>query len=382
MMALLRNVRANAGDGIGAPLRWSASSLAVALSLLISNANGQPPGRPQAVGVTHRGNEEGAFTVAYSPDGTMVAAGGLPPSIRIWNPQTGQPRRKLTGSQRITRSLSFSPDSSVLAAGSDDGIARLWDPRTGVLEQELPRLGGEIAVAFSRDSNVVAVGSTNEVKLWDRKRREWEQSIRVAGLQVLPSLAFSPDRWTIAIGDGAEVGLWSLRTKKLERTIRVGDWRVFAVDYSPDGRLLALALDKAIPVPGQNASRVVSQVQLYDTRKGGVVLTLPDTGPRVNTVAFSPDGKTLATGGSGDVVRELGRAYVPSELTVWDSRTGKRLVTYRGAPGDIRALAYSGDGKTLVICNGEDVVLLDAQTGTVKHTLRTRSLPDEPQDKK
>jgi WD40 repeat protein len=380
-MPLLRTLGAKPAGTLRLPCILSALMIAVPFVLTVARASAQAPApRPRPAFSTAVGNEEGAFAVAYSSDGTMVAASGLPPSIRIWNPQTGQLRRRLTGSTRLTRSLAFSPDSKVLAAGSDDGIARLWDPQTGALEQELPPLSGKVAVKFSRDSNELAVASAFEVKLWDRKQRQWRHTIRVGSLLVPPALAFSADGQMIAIGGGTEVGLRNLRSHKVERTIRVGDWSVFAIDYSPDGRVLAMGLDKGIPEG--NALRLVSQVQLCDTRSGDIVLTLRYTGARVQAVSFSPDGRALATGGTGPAIHERRRVYIPSELTVWDWKTGKRLLTRLGEPGTLNALAYSADGKVLVTCDNAEVVLVDASTGAVKHILRGKAVKSEPQDKK
>ena len=108
-------------------------------------------------------------SVAFSPDGTILAAGGVGP-IELWDAETGEKRAALEGHQALVRSIVFSPRGGLLASASGDATVRLWDVRTGEARAVLEgQSDGQVwSVAFSPDGRTLAsAGTDGTITLWD-----------------------------------------------------------------------------------------------------------------------------------------------------------------------------------------------------------------------
>jgi WD40 repeat protein len=185
----------------------------------------------------------------------------------------------------------------------------------------------------------------------------------------LYSLAFSPDGKTLASAGGlppnrGEVKLWDVATAKPLTSLYV-EGLVLGVAFSPDGKLLATAIghDRQLaPLPGE--------VRLWDPTTGKLIRRLEGhSDPVLRAVAFSPDSKVVA---SGSVATDPESKKPVGEIKLWDVSTGKVLRTLRGHAGMIRSLAFSSDGKILASCArvGEGKVKLwDVAAGTELATL-------------
>ena len=240
-------------------------------------------------------------SVAFSPDGTTFALGASDSTIKVWDIATQENIATLEGHTHRVRSVAFSPDGAMLASGSSDRTVKLWDIATG---RTIATLEGHTAwvysVAYSPNGTMLASGSSdNTVKLWDVKRKE-----NIATLEghtgSIRSVAFSPDGTTFASGaSDSTIKLWDVATRTNIATFEDKS-SVWSVAFSPDGAMLASgASDRTVKLwdiaTGQNIATYRHIDEHSDFGRAG--------GEPVWSVAFSPDGATLASGGgSGTVI--------------------------------------------------------------------------------
>jgi serine/threonine protein kinase len=180
--------------------------------------------------------------VAFSPDGKTLATGMWEGSIKLREVGTWREKTILRSDLGAIRSLAFSPDGTMLAAGGmhAPGLVKLWNLNTG---QERATLEGHaepvLSLAFSPDSQKLATAShwgDFKVKLWNltmerpRLAREWE---------AVGPVAFFPDGKSLAAVNGNTVKIWDVATGE-ERGSNQGSYGVNFIDISPDGKTLAL----------------------------------------------------------------------------------------------------------------------------------------------
>jgi WD40 repeat protein len=182
--------------------------------------------------------------VAFSRDGTRLAAGGSGGTLTLWEWDSRRLLAVLGGHRRPINSLAFSPDGSVLASGDLAGLVKLWDVATGN-ERTTFRAheagNGVTAVAFSPDGALLVTGSYPEraVRLWDPARGEGRGSLPTTDSGP-HALAFSPDGVLLAIarGDGTAV-LWGVAEARELGSVRADAGGLQSVAFSGDGRVLA-----------------------------------------------------------------------------------------------------------------------------------------------
>ncbi|MFC0110438.1 TIR domain-containing protein [Kibdelosporangium aridum subsp. largum] len=246
-------------------------------------------------------------SVAYSPDGKFIGAGGWDAGNKSdrtgrWllrevggNPLADQ----TTGRLRVVRSVAFSPDSKTLATATDDDLGNgihptvsLWDLATRT-KVDLLNDVHTFSVAFSPDGTaLVSSGVDGRIRLW---HTDTKQSVGELTGHTGPvgSVAFSPDGKTLAsAGDDGAIRLWDMVARRqLGEPITGHTGPVYSVAFSPDGRLLASG-------SGDNSVRVwdvATREQVSDPILG-------HSRP-VRSVKFSPDGRSLASGGEDTMVR-------------------------------------------------------------------------------
>ena len=320
----------------------------ITLTLLLTTALALPPAIAQEdstrwellEGATLRLGKCNINELAYSSDGALLAVAS---SIGVWlyDAQTYQERAVLTCHTDGVLSVAFSPDGQTLASGSRDDTARLWDVATGTLQQTLTHPGSVSSVAFSPDGRTLASGAdgwTGTIYLWD---------VATGGLQStlpshkggLSSVAFSPDGQTLASVGGwdALVSLWDVATGTFQQVLagHTDLTFVLSVAFSPDGSMLA----------GAGGWRDKT-VRLWDVVTGTLQQTLTGHTDIVESVVFSPDSRTLASGSIDATVR------------LWDVATGTLQQTLTSHTGSVFSVAFSPDGRTLASGSGDGTVLL------------------------
>jgi eukaryotic-like serine/threonine-protein kinase len=300
--------------------------------------------------------------VAYSPDGKRLAADGKDNTIQIRDPINGKILSTLRGdTQHSFGRLVFSPDGGQIAATCADNTVKVWDLGSGKQILKLPaRTAFPVEVAFSPDGHTIALAGAkpdqvhggfmpDRVVMWDATTGKELLQVPDAGLCV----AFSPDGKHLATAGrkpagllpdlGAGLRIIDVRTGEAVRKIRAMGWDDHAVAYSPDGKLLASARHE--------------EIKLWDPANGKEVGSLRGHKRSIGALAFSRDGKRLASGGADETVR------------LWDVGTGQELFAYRGHQGVIDSLAFSHDGQRVASGGADETVRIwDAAAEQGGHT--------------
>jgi WD40 repeat protein/serine/threonine protein kinase len=326
----------------------------------------------------------GGHGVAFSPDGKRLASGTVNTWVKVWDAETRQELFTFKGNAGQVWNLAFSPDSQRLASACQDRMVTVWDVRNG---QEIFALKGHSAfvwsVAYSPDGKHLASASQDgTVKVWDAQPgpQPLTRQLRIStGVMVYsgPRVAFGPDGKCLAsAATGTRVRVWDVRTGQEILSLPRHTGQVTTVGFSPDGKLLARALDRTVKV--------------WDAQTGQELVTLEGHTNSIWSVAFSPDGKRLVSGsGEGIGVGQSSGDTTKGEVIVWDVETGKELLTLKGIS---RCVTFSPDGKYLASGSGlwatlGEVKVWNAQTGkelfTSKgHTDAVNSVAFSPDSKR
>ena len=301
------------------------------------------------------------FSVAFSPNGKLLATGDTTGEVRLYQVRSGQQLLTCKGHTSGVWSVTFSPDGHVLASGSNDQTIRLWDVGTGECLSTLQEHGSRVwSVAFSPQGTTLASGSDNlSVKLWDISTGRCIKTLQGHTGRVY-SVAFSPDGQTLASGSHDQtVRCWDTSTGLCLKTLRGHSNRVMSVTFSPRVSPEAELHRQLAPQGTMLASGSDDfSVKLWDASTGECLSTLQEHGSRVWSVAFSPQGTTLASGSDNQTVK------------LWDVGTGECLNTLQGHGSRIWSVAFSPQGTTLA--SGSDdlsVKLWDISTGRCIKTL-------------
>jgi WD40 repeat protein/serine/threonine protein kinase len=288
-------------------------------------------------------------SLAYSPDGRLEAFGLATGEVVVWDVPAGKERWRWNAQDSSVSRLEFSPDGRRLATGGVDGLVAVWD----VASRERPPLrtyrgkGHTAAVtslAFAADGATLASGSADgTAKLWDLTAAAEGRPLAPALLQ--GNVAYSPDGRWLATAGRAGARLWDARTGRPVRALPVKD--VTCLAFSPDSRTLATG-GANHPVPPAGEPDFL--VRLWDVATGGPLGEFqgPSHGDAhqraVGSLAFSPDGRLLAAG-FGNPLIFVSPKY-DQVVKVWDVRSAREVKTLP-VPSTVPALAFSPDGQTL-----------------------------------
>ncbi|MBV9470658.1 MAG: WD40 repeat domain-containing protein, partial [Abitibacteriaceae bacterium] len=338
------------------------------------------------------GNGPGTGQIAFSPDGSTLA-GGEGSSVNIWDTKNWKLSHYLAGTIMM-RAIAYSPDGDTLATGSWDQTIRLWDTHTGDLKKVLQGHTGEVHyLAFSPDGKLLASGSADHtIKLWDTQTWKLARPLNDGKQDNFAALAFSPDSKLLACADSVshKIQFWDVATnKKLSEAPTMNHQPTISLAFSPDGKTLAEGtsngfvfirdVDKALrgeeqsllegragytggissvaffpaEVPGRKKLLAVSSfensgdIRIYSLGENGEHRLHGGQAEAIESLAFAPDGSTLATIGQ-------------SGLHLWDTQKSTQL--WSSAPGQFAGkplgIAFAPDGGQIVTCGMDGMVRL------------------------
>jgi len=270
----------------------------------------------------------------------------------------------LFGHSINVETVAYSPDGKYLASGSWDKTIKIWDAVSG---REIRTLEGHTStvcsVAYSPDGKYLASGS------WDKTIRIWDM---VSGKNIrtlyehsgtVCSVAYSPDGKYLASGSGDNtIRIWDIadffkivyasgiNIRINMRTLQGHFGYVNSVAYSPDGKYLA-------------SGSYDNTIRIWDTVSGKIIQTLKGHTFNVNSVIYSPDGKNLASGSWDKTIK------------IWDAASGRNIQTLEGHTSNVNSVAYSPDGKYLASGSKDTTIeIWDAASGKSIRILEEHSL--------
>jgi len=249
------------------------------------------------------GHTDWICRVAFSPNGRHLASCSADQTIRVWTDVDGPARHVLTGHTGGVNRVAFSPDSTLLASASDDRTARLWRLDSGTARAVLHGHHSFVTHAeFSPDGARLATAAhvDTTIRLWNPHETA-EPVAHHARSDHLNTVAFSPDGTVLAAGggNGGDATLWTVADGTLHQSLQGRDWSLFeatfealnpyyvrCVAFSPDGRTLATVVGD-------------QSVRLWNPTDGTLQTELPTDNEEkyLAKVAFSRDGRHLAAAG-------------------------------------------------------------------------------------
>ena len=289
---------------------------------------------------TLTGDTAGVYEAAFLHDDQWIAATGVDGTLKIWNIKTGELIHDINAHEGPAFTLAVSSDRKQLATAGVDRVIRLWDAETGKIQSELRGHEGLVHCAryFNHSNSLVSCGFDGSVRIWDLKDKKLVKTVATE-LKEIWSLALAPDDKTLAVAgvlrnEGAmasvsvqPIDLYNLPGLDNARQLNGHVQDVLCVAFSEDGKLLASgARDGA--------------VKIWDVVTGLEKESYAGTS-LIRSLAFMPNNESLLAGGNR------------SKVVVWDLTSARSAMKVRAHSARIVCVDYSPDGK-LIATGSED----------------------------
>ncbi|GAB4146287.1 MAG: hypothetical protein Tsb009_18910 [Planctomycetaceae bacterium] len=285
--------------------------------------------------VINRAHSSTIYSVAFSPDGSLLASCGSDYLVKVWETATGTLAQKFVGHTRTVRCVSFSPQGNILASSSYDKTVKLWNLQTGKLIRTLNGHTNSVRIiAFSPDGKLIASTSSDQtVRIWDVASGKLLKTLK-GHHSTTRCVAFSPDGATLASGSSDRtIRLWNVETGELRKTLTGHESSVRSIAFVPDGTtLISGSLDKTL--------------RLWDMASGKMRFTINGHTSSIKCIAISPNGRLFVSVGNDSRVR------------AWSVESGKQITNSKGHTSSIWHVAFSPDNKTVASCGSDGSIRL------------------------
>lgn len=288
-------------------------------------------------------NVKTILEVAFNSAGTLVTAESDQGEIKQWDARTGELKFQVEGNEGPSQ-VSASPQSRLFSE-LVDGELTLWSSDKRLRRRlELPNQSPALATAFSSDGLTMIVAVPGKVLLYDTTTDTLVKSFPVPGVQI-SSVAISNSKQTIAVAESVgNVRLLRFSDGSLMQTL-AGSEKILDLSFSPDDAIVASAAGH--------------DINLFDARTGTLIKKLSRHDSAVNAVAFSPNGRLVASGSDDRTA------------IIWQLDSGKSKHVLKGHDQTVRAVAFSPDGNLLASGSGNAaVVLWEVASGNLSRVLR------------
>ncbi|MFH1842005.1 MAG: WD40 repeat domain-containing protein [bacterium] len=296
------------------------------------------------------GHEQGIIGAVFSPDGRYLTLRNKDFHVDIWDAATGESLAHLAGLNSWPQHVAYSPDGTVLAA-ADLKRLRLWQVPGG---GELALLDGcDGPFAWRPDGTGIVGTFKNSETPYELRTVSWPAgevtgAVEDAHPKLVRQMTWSPDGGLLGTSsDDGTLKLWGGQPLALVRTL-AGDVKVGRFAFSPDGALVAAITGKD---PG--GILTAAAVYVWDVATGELKIELTDFPKGLEPLAWSPDGTLLATG-----ERQGNRARL------WSIPSGELVKALPDHPYTVARLAFSPDGRFLATGSANQVTVWDIATGT------------------
>ena len=302
------------------------------------------------------------YCVAYSPDGSMLAMGGVG-GVTLYNASTTLPYRAIPTSAYIINSIAFSPDGNTIAIGDTYGTAgnvELFNVSTGNLTGSFRSAATAVyGLSFSKNGTLLAVGgniynsatfkSTGVLEVWNVASQKRSLSLKTAATTVT-GVDISPDGKTLAAGGGngtsAVLELWNSTTGALlSELISNQPGNVASVAFTPNGKALAAAANL----------KSATAVQLWNLSSLSLTTSLRSNIGGIDKIAISPDGTELAdVGATGYPVQ--GQEYFSGGSELWSLSGTPSILAWVSEGAEVTGVAFSPIGSSMAVVGTNDTM--------------------------
>lgn len=274
------------------------------------------------------------YTIAFSPDGSLLASGGEDNIIKLWDVTLGIEILTFYGHVSPVRVVTFSPDGTVLASASNDGSIKLWSTTSGKILQNLTHNEILFSLVFSHDSMLLALGDlAGYIKIWNTTEWEEEPETFKAHDFLLNYMDFSPDGKLMATcGAPKTIKIWNTSNWENISPLTEHSDIVNEVKFSPDGKMLVSAcIDSKFWLWDVEGRNIIYKYNEHEDIIGGGIIG----GPYYASVDFSPIGSLLASGGEDSLIR------------LWDPARNTTIQILSGHEDSVSRVIFSPDGTVL-----------------------------------